>query len=131
MVGLSWDIFSKITTCKEEFYKIFVLQLDGSRYRFSGYIEISIYFFADEVLCTVDRIWSYSGPHFPASGLNNSEYGHFLRSLAVVEKTSSVNFQYLFFNLFVLNAPFLHLLKTSENRKVEKGYIGNKWVNIF
>ena len=70
-------IFSKITTCKEGFYKIFVLRLDGSRDRFSGYIEISIYFFADEVLCTVDRIWSYSGPHFPASGLNNSEYGQF------------------------------------------------------
>ena len=30
------------------------------------------------------RIWSYSGPHFPAFGLNadynNSEYEHFLRS---------------------------------------------------
>ena len=25
-------------------------------------------------------IWSYSGLHFPARGLNNSEYGHFLRS---------------------------------------------------
>ena len=31
------------------------------------------------------RIWSYSGPHFPAFGLNtdqnNYEYGHFLRSV--------------------------------------------------
>ena len=26
------------------------------------------------------RILSYSGPYFPAFGLNNSEYGHFLRS---------------------------------------------------
>ena len=26
------------------------------------------------------RIRSYSGSHFPAFGLNNSEYGHFLRS---------------------------------------------------
>ena len=26
------------------------------------------------------HIWSYSGPCFPAFGLNNSEYGHFLRS---------------------------------------------------
>ena len=26
------------------------------------------------------RIWSYSGPHFPAFGLNNSEYGYFLCS---------------------------------------------------
>ena len=26
------------------------------------------------------RIRSYSGPHFPAFGLNNSEYGHFLCS---------------------------------------------------
>ena len=28
----------------------------------------------------VIRIRSYSGPHFPVFGLNNSEYGHFLRS---------------------------------------------------
>ena len=27
------------------------------------------------------RIRSYSGPHFPAFGLNISEYGHFLRSV--------------------------------------------------
>ena len=40
------------------------------------------------------------------------------------------------FNPFVPNAPFLYPLKTSENRKVflcfqgvEKGCIGNKWVN--
>ena len=40
------------------------------------------------------------------------------------------------FNPFVPNAPFLYLLKISENRKVfwcfqrvEKGYIGKKWVN--
>ena len=38
--------------------------------------------------------------------------------------------------LFVPNALFLYPLKTSENRKVlwcfqgvQKGYIGNKWVN--
>ena len=42
------------------------------------------------------------------------------------------------FNPFVLNAPFLCTLKTSENRKVfwcfqaaEKGCIGNKWVNLW
>ena len=35
-------------------------------------------------------------------------------------------------NPFVPNAPFLYPLKTSENRKgVEKGCIGNKWVNVF
>ena len=33
----------------------------------------------------------------------------------------------LWINSFVPNAPFLYLLKTSEN--VEKGCIGNKWVN--
>ena len=40
------------------------------------------------------------------------------------------------FNPFVSNAPFLYPLKTSENRKVfrclqevEKGCIGNEWVN--
>ena len=35
-------------------------------------------------------------------------------------------------NSFVPNAPFLYPLKTSENRKVqrvEKGCIGDKWVN--
>ena len=26
------------------------------------------------------RIGSYSGPYFPAFGLNNTEYGHFLRT---------------------------------------------------
>ena len=30
------------------------------------------------------RIRSYSGPHFPAFRLNNSEYGHFLRSETVI-----------------------------------------------
>ena len=41
-------------------------------------------------------------------------------------------------NPFVPNAPFLYPLKTSENCKVfwcfqglEKGYIGNEWVNNF
>ena len=29
------------------------------------------------------RIQGYSGPHFPAFGLNNSEYEHFLRSANV------------------------------------------------
>ena len=27
------------------------------------------------------HIWSYSGPYFPLLGLNNSEYGQFLRSV--------------------------------------------------
>ena len=42
------------------------------------------------------------------------------------------------FNPFVSNAPFLHPLKTSEkltifwcSQGVEKGCIGNKWVNFF
>ena len=46
--------------------------------------------------------------------------------------------QYPYFNPFVPNAPFLYPLKTSENLKVfwcfqgvEKGCIGNKWVNFF
>ena len=29
------------------------------------------------------RIRSYSGPHLPAFGLNNSEYGHFSRSVSL------------------------------------------------
>ena len=37
-------------------------------------------------------------------------------------------------NQFVLNAPFLYPLETSENcwcfQGVEKGCIGNKWVNV-
>ena len=39
-------------------------------------------------------------------------------------------------NLFIPKAPFLYLLKISENHKlfgcfqgVEKGHIGNKWIN--
>ena len=31
------------------------------------------------------RIWSYSGPHFSAFGLNNSEYGHFLCSVNLLK----------------------------------------------
>ena len=49
------------------------------------------------------RIWNFSGPHFPAFGLNNSEYGHFscsdklLKSLhkaaiSRTEKGTLVNF---------------------------------------
>ena len=41
-------------------------------------------------------------------------------------------------NPFFPNTPFLYPLKTSENRKVswcfhgvEKGYIGDEWVNKF
>ena len=38
------------------------------------------------------RVWSYSGPHFPAFVLNtdqnNSEHGHFLRSGNVTETLS-------------------------------------------
>ena len=41
------------------------------------------------------------------------------------------------FNPFIPNAPFLYPLKTSKNREVfwcfqgvEKGYIGNEWVNF-
>ena len=30
------------------------------------------------------RIWSYSGPYFPAFGLNNSKYGHFSRSVIFI-----------------------------------------------
>ena len=44
--------------------------------------------------------------------------------------------EYLYVNPFVPNAPFLYPLKTSENQKVlrcfqgvEKGCIGNEWVN--
>ena len=38
---------------------------------------------------------------------------------------------YYFINPFVPNAPFLYLLKTSENRfqEVESGCTGNEWVN--
>ena len=31
------------------------------------------------------QIRSYSGPHFPAFGMNNSEYGHFLRSVLLTK----------------------------------------------
>ena len=48
-----------------------------------------------------------------------------------VLKTSSASDGW-FVNPYAPNAPFLYLLKTSENltvQKVEKGCIGNEWVN--
>ena len=39
------------------------------------------------------RIRSYSGPHFSAFGLNNSEYGHFSRSCDDYKKIFFVNFK--------------------------------------
>ena len=51
-----------------------------------------------------------------------------------------VKFQHIYswkdtFNPFIPNPPFIYPLKTSENRKVlcfqevEKGCIGNEWIN--
>ena len=34
------------------------------------------------------RIGNYSGPYFPTFGLNNSEYGQFLRSESLFESNS-------------------------------------------
>ena len=70
------------------------------------------------------------------------KYLKFLKICLVhVKEESSGNFAFQMsvmlrkINLFGSNAPFLYLLKTSENRKifrcfqgVEKGCIGNKWV---
>ena len=71
------------------------------------------------------------------------KYLKFLKICLVhVKEESSGNFVFQMsvmlrkINLFGSNAPFLYLLKTSENRKifrcfqgVEKGCIANKWVN--
>ena len=45
----------------------------------------------------------------------NPFYGHFLFICLKVRWT--VDYFHCYFNPFVPNAPFLHLLKTSENRK--------------
>ena len=53
------------------------------------------------------------------------------KALLVLERRK---FIFLFINPFVPNAPFLYPRKTSENLKVfqrvEKGCIGNEWVNF-
>ena len=48
------------------------------------------------------RIRSYSGPYFPAFGLNNTEYGHFLRSDTLTTQWHFVIFtgKYLCWSLF-------------------------------
>ena len=51
---------------------------------------------------------------------------------------SPKKYQAGYINPFVANEPFLYLLKTLENlnifwcfQGVEKGFTGNKWVNLF
>ena len=48
-----------------------------------------------------------------------------------------VELDFIFFNLFIPNAPFLYSLKTSENltvswyfQGVEKGCIGSEWIKV-
>ena len=62
------------------------------------------------------------------------------RLLATLQFSKKVSFHcvYIITNPFAPNVPFLYPLKTSEYRKVfwcfqgvEKGCIGNKWVNPF
>ena len=61
------------------------------------------------------------------------------RQISLLIILSKMVFVLLFIiNSLVPNAPFLHLLKTSENHKLfwcfqgaEKGCIGYKWVNIW
>ena len=64
---------------------------------------------------------------------NNSEYGDFWLDFG----KDMLFYETFLLNPFVPNAPFVYPLKTSENSKVfwcfqgvEKGYIGNEWVNI-
>ena len=41
-------------------------------------ICVEVNYFVEVLHCIKSvRIWSYSGTHFPAFGLNNFEYGHF------------------------------------------------------
>ena len=47
------------------------------------------YFYIDNCVKSV-RIRSYSGPYFPTFGLNNSEYGHFVRSGWNLEMHNSI-----------------------------------------
>ena len=94
-----------------------------------------------------DKFLTFNIVHFPNFEINaslllalhlavskfNKRRGRFLE-----EMRYSNNVGITYFNPFVHNAPFLYPLKTSESRKVfqffqevEKGCIGNEWVNIF
>ena len=58
-------------------------------------------------------------------------YGRF-RAIQKPDSGCMAYDSYFFIKPFVPNAPFLHHLKTSENRKVlEKGCIGNKLIRTF
>ena len=54
---------------------------------------------------------------------------HFSKNRELLHGKCLMVFSY--FNPFVSNEPFLYPLKISENRRerVEKGWIGNEWVN--
>ena len=73
------------------------------------------------------RIQSFSGPYFPAFGLNMERYGRSISpySVHMRENRNQRNCEYglfscsvyrfsFMFNPFVSNAPFLYPLKTSE-----------------
>ena len=75
------------------------------------------------------RIWSYSGPHFPTFGLNNSKYGYFSRSarktiLKIKEDWINLVYSYfqrgegrnLFENLLIVNSG----KKSSQYQTVKK-----------
>ena len=87
-------------------------------------------------------IKTYPSSYFPAKiyPINTSLLGSSAPCI-VINFLVLINHFYfhslLFFNSFVPNASFLNPLKTSENltvfwcfQAVEKGCIGNKWVNI-
>ena len=97
----------EIQTNKNEFWKSVVLQLkvwkrpgyrydlcrrEINSYKYDGnFVKIILYNYDIRHCVKSVHVWSYSGPYFPAFGLNievmrentdqnNSEYGHFLRS---------------------------------------------------
>ena len=87
-------------------------------------------------------IKTYPSSYFPAKiyPINTSLLGSSAPCI-VINFLVLINHFYfhslLFFNSFIPNASFLNPLKTSENltvfwcfQAVEKGCIGNKWVNI-
>ena len=56
------------------------------------------------------HIRSYSGPHFPAFGLNNSEYGHFLSKVDGSKDVKEFNSLIFLMGAIIWDGSLLHLI---------------------
>ena len=126
--------FFFIRCCSLYHYILLFLHIIPSCFLPSLYIHLNSY--PSKIIKT------YPSSYFPAKiyPINRSLLGSSAPCI-VINFLVLINHFYfhslLFFNSFVPNASFLNPLKTSENltvfwcfQAVEKGCIGNKWVNI-